>query len=86
MAGLNLGSVRGKKGQKRGVPRAGLAPQLGKQVCQLMSALTAEGRSESIGEPSDCVAGQLRGLLIPFISLTLYLILPSPPSTHTTGA
>lgn len=84
--GLGLGTVRGEEGQKGVAPWAGQDPQLGKQVCQLMSALAAKGRGAGAGEPPGWVAGQLWGLFIPFISSTLYLILPPlAPPAHTLG-
>lgn len=61
VVGLNLGSLRKRKGRKELLPplHPHPDPQLGKQVCQLMSALTAEGRGAGV---AGWVAGQLKGL------------------------
>lgn len=82
-----------RKGRKGLLPRAGQAPQLGEQVCQLMSALPAEGRGagEGWGSPLAGWPANFWGLFIAFISATLYLILLSPltllhPPEHTLGA
>lgn len=47
--GLNPGVCEEKGRAERGCsPGRGLDPQLGKQVCQLMSALSAEGRGSVV--------------------------------------
>lgn len=75
-----------RKGRaERGLfPRAGQDPQLGKQVCHLMSALTAEGEAQVLGNL------QAEWLANFGVSYTLYqsnpyLISSPPPTIHTTG-
>lgn len=62
------------------LPRAGQDPQLGKQVCQLMSALAAAGRGTGVRGAFWLGDWPTQGspLQMPFISPTPYLSLPLP--------